>query len=53
MNACGRVIVCVLIIVAHSSAAQLPDGVRAVWDLDNAARESTPTRERPPDRRRG
>jgi len=27
-------------------AAHLPDGVRAVWDLNAAARETTPTRER-------
>ena len=28
------------------SAASLPDGVRAVWDIDKAFRETTPTRER-------
>jgi len=28
------------------SAAQLPNGVKAVWDLDKAYREKTPTRER-------
>jgi hypothetical protein len=33
---------------AHANAitADLPAGVRAVWDLDKAQRESTPTRER-------
>src|SRR3954469_26003609 len=31
---------------AAADAADLPAGVRAVWDLDKAAREATPTRER-------
>ncbi len=31
---------------AEDGAAPLPPGVRAVWDLDKAAHETTPTRER-------
>ncbi len=31
---------------ATSSAVALPEGVKAVWDLDKAYRETTPTRER-------
>ena len=47
-------IVCILLLLAGGSAsaasladeAPLPDGVRAVWDLNRAHRETTPTRER-------
>src|SRR5271157_877230 len=31
---------------ADDSAEALPEGVRAVWDLDKAVHETTPTRER-------
>ena len=31
---------------AQESDAPLPNGVKPVWDLDKAAREKTPTRER-------
>jgi hypothetical protein len=31
---------------AHAADATLPPGVKAVWDLDKAFREKTPTRER-------
>jgi hypothetical protein len=31
---------------SHSDDAPLPSGVRAVWNLDQAEREATPTRER-------
>jgi len=31
---------------ADQVATPLPDGVKAVWDLSNAYRETTPTRER-------
>ena len=45
------IIVCIAAFVVpgmsqDSTAAQLPDGVKAVWDLDKAYRQSTPTRER-------
>jgi hypothetical protein len=33
-------------VFADEFAVELPDGVRAVWDLDKAYREATPTRER-------
>lgn len=44
-------LVCIAIAVAPRSGraqpvAPLPDGARAVWDLDQAFREATPTRER-------
>ncbi len=35
-----------LAVVGAELVAPLPDGVRAVWDLDKAHREATPTRER-------
>src|SRR5260370_35142385 len=46
------IIVCFLISMAALAAAgediavALPAGVKAVWDIDQAQRESTPTRER-------
>src|SRR6266700_1713482 len=30
----------------NNSSAQLPEGVKAVWDISKAERETTPTRER-------
>jgi len=44
------IIVCIAAFVVpgvsqDSAAVQLPDGVKAVWDLDKAYRRSTPTRE--------
>jgi len=48
-----RIVVLASVIVAATqatctaqSAARLPQGVKAVWDLDKAYRETTPTRER-------
>jgi len=35
-----------ILYAAQDSDAPLPDGVKAVWDLDKAWREKTPTRER-------
>ncbi len=45
------VIACIIMVavpgVCHAqSAASLPKGIKAVWDLDKAYRETTPTRER-------
>ena len=45
------IMICVIIMaisgVCHAqSAVSLPKGVRAVWDVDKAYREKTPTRER-------
>ena len=45
------VMACVVVVIVPGvcqaqSAVDLPKGVRAVWDLDKAYRETTPTRER-------
>src|SRR5438105_8503285 len=45
-------VICLLAVIAAArsraaeAAVELPGGVKAVWDLSDASREATPTRER-------